>query len=291
MTHSAIAMIYGIAGSVIFNISKGMQRQGIEAVAFIFPGRKARPKGERHPGSAKHIALYAAGFVLNNSLGFFAILANRYAPSSYFTSMFGLGIIALMLYARFILKEPLHPFQIAGAAILTMGTLILGYDGIIREKLTMARIDLPAAAMVIGASLLLMIAILIYAHRSRNLLVLGAVYGLVIGFIASLDPLMKGIGQNLGQGERFLPSRSLGWIIFLASFVFATLSFVASQWIFSKGIRISVLVPSQNFAYIAYPIFLQAIALPGFKVSGLTASGLFITVLGIFIMQTRIQKD
>ena len=290
MTNSIIAMTFGIAGSILYNISKCMQRQGIEAVAFIFSRRKTRPTGEQPPASSKNVALYAAGFILNNSLGFFAILANRYAPSSYFTSMFGLGIIALMLYARFILKEPIHHFQIVGAGILTLGTLILGYDGIIREKLTMARINLPAAVMVIGASLLLMTAILIYAHRSRSLFVLGAVYGLVIGFIASLDPLMKGIGQNLGQGERFLPSRSLGWIIFLASFVFASLSFVASQCIFSRGIRVSVLIPSQNFAYIAYPIAFQAIALPGFKVSVLTASGLFITVLGIFVMQARIQK-
>jgi len=290
MTHSAIAMIYGIVGSVLFNISKGMQRQGIEAVAFLFPGRRGRPEGERHPRSAKYITLYATGFVLNNSLGFFAILANRYAPSSYFTSMFGFGIIALMLYARLVLKEPLHPFQYAGAAVLALGTLILGFDGMAREKLTMARINLPAAGIVIGASLLLMIAILIYAHRTRSLLVLGAVYGLVIGFVASLDPLLKGIGQNLGHGERFLPSRSLGWIIFLASFVFATLSFVASQWIFSRGVRASVLVPSQNFAYIVYPIVLQAIALPGFKMSGLTASGLFITILGIFVMQAKIQR-
>ena len=290
MIPSFIAMIYGIIGSVLFNISRGMQRQGIEAVASLFPGRKGRGEGERHPRSAKNITLYATGFVLNNSLGFFAILANRYAPSSYFTSMFGLGIIALMLYARFVLKEPLHPFQYAGAAVLILGTLILGYDGIIREKLTMASINLPVAGIVIGASLLLVIVILIYAHWTRSLLVLGAVYGLVSGFVASLDPILKGIGQNLGQGERFLPSRSLGWIIFLVSFIFATLSFVASQWIFSRGARVSVLVPSQNFAYIVFPIILQAVALPGFNVSGLTVLGLFITILGIVVMQAKIQK-
>ena len=290
MTNPAIATIYGIVGSALFNISKGMQRQGIDAVASLFPGKRGRPEGKRRPRSAKHVALYATGFVLNNSLGFFAILANRYAPSSYFTSMFGLGIIALMLYARFVLKEPLHPFQYAGAVVLALGTLILGYDGIVREKMTMARIHLPTAGIVIGASLLLGMVILICAHRTRSLLVLGAVFGLVIGFVASLDPILKGIGQNFGQGERFLPSRSLGWIIFLASFIFATLSFIASQWIFSRGVRASVLVPSQNFAYIVFPIVLQAISLPGFNVSGLTASGLIITSLGIFVMQAKIQR-
>jgi drug/metabolite transporter (DMT)-like permease len=284
-------MIYGIVGSVIFNVSKGMQRQSIDALSSIFSKRRKQPGEGRRPRSAKNIILYATGFVLNNSLGFFAILANRYAPSSYFTSMFGLGIIALMLYSGIILKEPIHPLQYAGAVVLALGTLILGYDGIMREKMTMAGISLPAAGIVISASLLIGFFLLLYARRTRSLLVLGVIYGLLIGFAASLDPVLKGIGQNLGGGERYLPKLSLGWFIFLSSFLFATLSFAASQWIFSRGVRASVLIPSQNFAYIIYPIFIQAVSRPGFKLTGLTISGLFITILGIIIMQTMIKRE
>jgi drug/metabolite transporter (DMT)-like permease len=290
MSNSLIAMIYGIIGSVLFNISKGMQRQSIEAISFIFPKRRKRGAGERKPASAKIVALYATGFILNNSLGLFAILANRYAPSSYYTSMFGTGIIALMLYSGIILREPIHPLQYAGAFVLTLGTLILGYDGIAREKMTMEGTDLPVAVIFIGASLLAGLWLLIYARRSRSLLVLGVVYGLLIGFAASLDPVLKGIGQNLGGGERYLPNLSLGWLIFLASFLFATLSFAASQWIFSRGVRASVLIPSQNFAYITYPIIFQAVSLPGFKLTVYTGLGLFITILGIVVMQTMIKR-
>ena len=284
-------MIYGIVGSVLFNVSKGMQRQSIDALSSIFSKRGKQPGEGRRPRSAKNIILYTTGFVLNNSLGFFAILANRYAPTSYFTSMFGLGIIALMLYSGIILKEPIHPLQYAGAVVLALGTLILGYDGIVREKMTMAGISLPAAGIVISASLLIGFFLLLYARRTRSLLVLGVIYGLLIGFAASLDPVLKGIGQNLGGGERYLPKLSLGWFIFLSSFLFATLSFAASQWIFSRGVRASVLIPSQNFAYIIYPIFIQAVSLPGFKLTGLTISGLFITILGIIIMQTMIKRE
>jgi len=291
MSNSAIAMIYGIVGSVLFNVSKGMQRQSIDALSSIFSKRGKQVGEGRRPRSAKNIILYTTGFVLNNSLGFFAILANRYAPTSYFTSMFGLGIIALMLYSGIILKEPIHPLQYAGAVVLALGTLILGYDGIVREKMTMAGISLPAAGIVISASLLIGFFLLLYARRTRSLLVLGVIYGLLIGIAASLDPVLKGIGQNLGGGERYLPKLSLGWFIFLSSFLFATLSFAASQWIFSRGVRASVLIPSQNFAYIIYPIFIQAVSLPGFKLTGLTISGLFITILGIIIMQTMIKRE
>jgi len=291
MSNSLIAMIYGIVGSVLFNVSKGMQRQSIDALSFIFRKRGKRRAGEGRSGSAKIAALYATGFVLNNSLGLFAILANRYAPSSYYTSMFGTGMIALMLYSGIILREPIHPLQYAGAAVLTLGTLILGYDGIVREQMTMGSTNLPVAAVVIGVSLLAGLLLFVYARRTRSLLVLGVVSGLLIGFAASLDPVLKGIGQNLGGGGRYLPKLSLGWFIFLASFLFATLSFASSQWIFSRGVRASVLLPSQNFAYIAYPIFFQAISLSGYRLTPYTWLGLFITILGIVIMQAMIKKD
>jgi drug/metabolite transporter (DMT)-like permease len=205
--------------------------------------------------------------------------------------MFGTGMIALMLYSGIILKEPIHPLQYAGAAVLTLGTLILGYDGIVRERMTMGSTNLPVAAVVVGVSLLAALVLFIYARRTRSLLVLGVVSGLLIGFAASLDPVLKGIGQNLGGGERYLPKLSLGWLIFLASFLFATLSFASSQWIFSRGVRASVLLPSQNFAYIAYPIFFQAVSLSGYRLTAYTWLGLFITILGIVIMQARIKKD
>ena len=290
MSNSAVAMIYGIVGSVLFNLSKGMQRQGIDALSFIFPRRGKRRAAENRPGSGKNVALYATGFVLNNSLGFFAILANRYGLSSYYTSMFGFGIIALMLYSGIILREPIHPLQYAGAIVLTLGTLILGYDGIMRPKMTMAGISLPAAGIVIAASFLVGSLLLLYARGKRGLVVLGVVYGLLIGFAAGLDPVLKGIGQNLGGGERYLPRLPLGWFIFLSSFLFATLSFAASQWAFSRGIRASVLIPSQNFAYILYPIIFQAVSLPGFRLTRFTALGLFVTTLGIIIMQTMVKR-
>jgi drug/metabolite transporter (DMT)-like permease len=290
MSHHALAMLYGIVGTVLFNISKGMQRHGIEAVSAIFPSRK-QPTADRPARSPKIISLYITGFILNNSLGFFAILANRHAPPSYFTSMFGVGIIALMLYSGLILKEPIRPRQYAGAAVLALGTLLLGFDGIARKDSTMAGINLALFGLMVGLSFLTAVFLLLWAHRTRSVLFLGIIYGLVIGFTASLDPVLKGIGQSLGGGERYLPRLSWGWVIFLLSFLFATLSFAASQWIFRRGVHASVLIPSQNFSYIVYPLFIQAVTLPGFKLTALTLVGLLITFLSFVFMHFPVRKS
>ncbi len=285
MSGHGLAMLYGVMGTILYNVSKGMQRQGIAAVSGIFVRRNKTGASSRPGVPAKASALYVAGFVLNNSLGFFAVLANRHAPPSYFTSMFGVGIIALMLYSAFLLKEPIRTLQYAAAVVLATGTLILGYDGILRPQTSMAHLDFPAFGITTVLSLAAVVLLLGRAHRKRNLVFLGVVYGLVTGFAASLDPVFKGIGQSFGGGARYLPRLPLGWVFFLLSFVFATISFAASQWIFSRGVRASVLIPSQNFSYIVYPIVLQSVALPGFHPTGLTAFGLAATCLGFVLMQ------
>ncbi len=285
MSNHALAMMYGVVGTILFNVSKGMQRQGIEAVSGIFRRPKRTWWGARRRPSAKSIALYTGGFILNNSLGLFAVLANRHAPACYFTSMFGLGIIALMLYSGLILKEPTRPLQFAGAAVLAGGTLLLGYDGILHEQLSMSRIQLPIFGVILLVTLFIVLALLGWAHRRRSLIFLGVIYGIITGFAGSLDPVLKGIGQSHGGETGYLPSQSMGWFIFLLSFLFATLSFVASQWVFSRGVRASVLIPSQNFSYIVYPVVIVSLALPGFKLTALTMAGLAVTCLGFVLMQ------
>jgi hypothetical protein len=196
-----------------------------------------------------------------------------------------------MLYAGIILKEPLRPLQYGGALVLTLGTLLLGYDGILRPEMTMAGVRLPAAGIILAASALGGLLILFRTRRKGGLTSLGIVCGLLIGFAAGLDPILKGIGQNLGGVDgRYLPRLPLGWVIFLSSFLFATLSFAASQWAFRRGIRASVLIPSQNFSYIVYPVLFQAAALPGFRITGLTALGLTVTVSGLLVMQASLRR-
>ena len=285
MSPHAIAMTFGVVASCLFHLSKGMQRHGIETVKSFSPKhRKERAAGVRPPSAGK-TALYWSGFALNNSLGLFSILANRYAPSSYFTSMFGVGLIALILYSGLILKEPIRPMQYLGALVLTFGTLILGYDGIIRPPLTMAGVNLAVAGIVLAGSFAAGFLLIRIARGEGGRKRPGLVYGLLVGLSAGIDPILKGIGQNLGGVRGFFPRLPLGWVFFVASFFFATFSFIASQWAFARGIRASTLIPSQNFAYITYPLLFQTLALPRFSLTSWALLGLSVTTLGMVIMQ------
>jgi hypothetical protein len=288
LSNPAAAMIFGFIGSTLFHLSKGFQRHGIEALE-LFSTRKIRREAgeERPPKAGRKTALYVTGLVLNNSLGLFSILANRYAPSSYFTSMFGLGLITLMLYSGFVLKEPIGRLHYSGAGVLVVGTLILGYDAVVRPPLSMGGVHLPAAGIVFGLTLILGGALIYSARKKHSLKTLGVICGSLVGLSSGMDPVLKGIGQNFGESGRFLPKVPAGWAIFLASFFFATFSIVVSQWAFKRGVHASIIIPIQTFSFITYPIMFQAVALPGFALTGRAVLGLSVTVLGMAIMRTR----
>ena len=106
MKEPIFALIFGIIGTVLFHVGKSMQKQGIGFLSIIrkkISGNDAAQKLSK--SDIRHGFLYLTGIILNNTLAFWIMLANLFAPSSYFSSMFGIGIIALMIYSRSILQE------------------------------------------------------------------------------------------------------------------------------------------------------------------------------------------
>jgi len=286
MSNSIIAILLGIIGTMLYHISKGMQRQGIE----IIDRFRDKITGKTIPGTSyseknrRNNIIYITGVIMNNSLTVFIILANRYAPTSYFTSMFGIGLVALMFYSARILHEPIKGIEYFGSAVLITGTVVLGIEGIGRPCLDVSMINIKAVWVIVGIFLPSIIVCMYFAYRSGRPYVIGIVFGLFTGGVASLDPIFKGIGQNLGSAG-FFPSSGMGWLIFSISFIFATAAFTVAQWGFYKKAQTSVLIPSFNSMYVTMPIIIQGFALPDFKITYITGAGLILVVTGIFLMQ------
>jgi len=140
----------------------------------------------------------------------------------------------------------------------------------------MGMIDLDrvliASALFFLTTLLLLGASLLQRRGS----LFGAALGIFTGGLACLEPVYKGIGQSMGGIPGFLPSVSGGWIFFIVSFGFGFLAFMATQFGFARGVRASVLVPMHNSVFVALPILLQSLALPGFRFTPAAAVGLIL---------------
>ncbi len=280
----ALSLLFGIISTTVLHIAKAMERQGIE----IFDQLKARLTRQNLPEEAKGLkkpAIYLVGFVLNNLTMLWIMLSNMFGPAYLFTNMFGLGLVALMIYSAKLLKEPIQRIEYGGAALIIGGSMVIAIETIFARDpaLNYSTMDVTLTWVVIAVFMGIFGALLVFSIKTHK--GVGVLFGLFAGGCGGLDPILKGIGQQLGGFSGFLPSTPEGWIAFLPSFVVSSLAFWVTQWGFARKAQASVLVPCYNSCYIVLPIILNVIAWPGFGLFWSTYAGLGLVIVGIVLMQ------
>lgn len=293
MHNYLIAMLLGLVFSISFHISRGMQQQGIKTLSFIKNRILQQKKPETNWQECKPV-IYISGVILSNSGIVWVVLAGKFAPASYFTSMYGLGLIAMLWYSNKILKEKIDKWEIVGAGILMIGTVFIGIEGIYQANLNYADINLKIVWWFVGIFITLSLLTLLLIRNHRNLVLKSMIFGIFTGGTVSFDPIFKGIGQNLNHNSGYFPASSLGWIIFLFSLVFTTASFWITQWGFSKNVRAALLIPMHNSMFICLPILVQYFALPGYEISYITFIGMSMILTGNLVMkidETRLSAN
>lgn len=277
MTNYILAMILGIIGTVTIHLAKCFQRQGIQHFKESLQNRT-----KKH--SSKRSKTYLMGILLANGAFFFVIIANRLAPPSYYTSMFGFGLIVLMIYSDKVLQEPIRMREYIGTAVLVIGTFALGIEGIRNPLEDFSTIRFPRVWMALGVFIIIAGPMLFYSLKRNNNVLIGVVFGIITGATASLDPFFKSIGQHMGGSPGFLPSVGHGWFYFMISFIFSTTQFLLTQLGFLRKAHASVLVPIHNCAYIIFPILIQQVAVPNYSITILTGSGLALIISGVTLL-------
>jgi len=283
MVNYLIAMVLGLVFSIAFHISRAMQQQGIKTLTFLREKLGKQPLTLTWKESKPTI--YILGVLLSNSGIVWVVLAGKFAPASYFTSMYGIGLVVMMWYSSRILKEKIDRSEYLGAAILIAGTLLIGIDGIFQPTLNYSDINLPAVWWIVGIFLFVSVTALIRIGNHHDPVTKSIVLGVFTGGTVSFDPIFKGIGQNLHHNTGLFPASGLGWTIFLLSLVFTTAAFVVTQWGFAKHVRAALLIPMHNSMYIGFPILVQSIALPGYKITFFSLLGMLLILAGNLVMK------
>lgn len=289
MTNIPLVLALGIISTIQTHLAKALERQGIEA----FEQLKAALERNGQPvdGGLKKPAIYTLGFILNNTLFIWSTLAQPFGPPALFSSMFGLGLVFLMAYAVFVLKEPISRRELAGAFTIVIGTLLIGIEHIARANLDRFDMRIDLLLIALGLWLAASLAFVFITSRSTNLSLIALAFGLLAGGLGSLDPFFKGIGQNYGGQSGLLPASLTGSIFFGASFVIGFLAFVVTQFGFARKVRASLLVPAFNAAYIGLPVLWQALLLPAYRLSVLSFAGLALILGGAIAMQSLVKDQ
>ncbi len=278
MEPTIVASIIGIIATTQIHISKGLQKYGIDAL---------RPADHRtHPieHQKRKKLLYFAGIILNNAAFLWVLIANLYAPTSYYTSMFGFGLVVLMLFSEHILHEKHTALQHAGAVIIAAGTILVGISRSSGEIPAMSMVDFQTVLIFIAIYFPINLVLLAVALKLQWKKPLGILFGTVTGCAAAMDPIFKGIGQSFGTQIKLIPHTPVGWFIFLASFLFGAIAFSFTQIGFYKHAKASTLVAFHNITLILMPLLLLKLSLPGFTLTRLQLSGVFVVIIGIGLM-------
>jgi uncharacterized membrane protein len=281
-----LAILIGLISTTQLHLAKALERQGIE----VFDQLRARIKqtGNYVEGDVKKPIIYTFGVVLNNTIFIYAIIAQRYAPPAIYTSMFGVGLIFLMLYAWKVLGERITLRHALGSVAIIIGTLVLGVENILHQDVDRFDMSLTPTFILVAAFLTLGALAMISTARTHRSHLIASVFGIFCGGYGSLDPFLKGIAQNIQGQPEWIPGSWQGWAVFLPSFMIGFLSFALTQVAFAKKAPASVFVPFYNASYILLPVVLQVILLPTYKLYWSTCIGIASIILGIALMRSVI---
>nr|MDO8115331.1 hypothetical protein [Candidatus Sigynarchaeota archaeon] len=257
--------------------------QGIQ----VFDQLRAKLKKEdtHFEGKVKKPLIYLAGTILNMVEPVWLIIANLFGESpAIVTSMFGIGLVFLLLYSARVLHEHITRREIFGALVIIAGTLVLGIEAIARPGYDEILMSIPSAFLFIAIFAAIGIMLIILALKTRSARTIGIIFGLVAGGYGGQDILFKMLGQ-LHIGDM------LGWLVFGSSFVVAFLAFFFTQWGFARKAQASTLVPAYDSLYVVIPVVYQALLLPGYEIWLSTIAGIVLVIIGVVLMKGLINSS
>ena len=82
-----LGILFGIINTLILHLAKAMERHGIETFS---KDKTLKEKGKKP-------TIYVIGFILNNTVFVWQIIGINFASATVFSSVFGLGLILLMI--------------------------------------------------------------------------------------------------------------------------------------------------------------------------------------------------
>jgi len=274
-----LGILFGLFNTIQLHLAKGMERYGID----IFSKDKSLKEKGKKP------LVYVIGIILNYTLFIYQILGNAFSTATVFSSVFGIGVIILMIFSKYILKEKIKKIEYIGAVLIIIGTIVVGYTlfelEIYYQDIGLNQSNINWVNFIIVMIIFLGIFIVFLFFSAKTTIAVSLIFGLVAGACGGIDNTLKHLGMIEGISlEIFLNP------IFLLSFLSGFFAFLITQWGFAKKAKASKLVPSYNSLYILLPVFLEFLIIEGTMITPLQLIFTFVIIIGVILMNIFKEK-
>ena len=269
-----LGLIFGIINTLTLHLAKAMERHGIE----IFSRKKSFKEKGKKP------LIYIIGFILNNTIIIWQILGTTFASAAVFSSVFGLGLILLMIYSHFILNEEINSYELIGAILIIIGTTMVGFFYIVEPEVT-GNINYVNFFIIILVMIIFFSILIGFSWKTK--IAVAFIFGAVAGTMGGTDNVLKRIGltsSNFIEAFAGVFRLEINSYIFLFSFLAGFFALILTQIGFAKGADASKLVPMYNSLYIAGPVFFELLIVQEATVSIGIILSILIIIVGVFMM-------
>ena len=112
----AMGILFGLIGTCALHLAKSMERHGIE----LFDRTKSLKEKGKKP------IIWFIGVGLNFTSFLWQSIGTYFAESSVYVSMFGIGLVVLLIYSVRILNEKMTQWDWLGSGLILFGTVFMG---------------------------------------------------------------------------------------------------------------------------------------------------------------------
>jgi len=257
----------GLIAYVSLYIGKGIQKYAIVGLQ------------EEKKIKSKHSGIWIFGTILTALFVFiqWVPLAVFHTPMNLIAPLEGVGLITLLVFSFFVLKETISKEEIAGVVLIITGTVLINV--VARDPVELIRADftLNAFLIALGILLILSIPLNIIAFRKPSSII-GILLGLNAGCFMAFQTLAKRL-SDIGE---------LALIFTFVTFAFATVTLAITQFAFTIA-RANVVVPSFASTSIILTIILGVFIINEIIVS-IQIAGIALIIFGIIVMNLDLKS-
>ncbi len=241
-----VATILALLSTIILNISKGIQKWGIEGLSL-----ETLKKWRERPELKKRFYAWGIGSLGTIPPAILTVVAQLFTDkSSYVAAFSGIGLMCLVIFSYFVLKEEIRLPEKVGSAIVVIATLIFGITS--EEPTAAPNIDYGFFAMITLiplAGLFCLGWVSIHHGYKGHAIIWGAVAGFFAGLGIALSQTAVTSGGREVAGTLLRPDLYIALGTGQGAFWF-------TQYGFKHG-QASIVVTLYNTLSIAVPVIVD----------------------------------
>ena len=209
-----IGFIIGIVAYIILYIGKGIQKYAIEGL-----------KVDKSVKS-KHSGIWIVGTILTAIYLFIQWAALLFAPINIIAPLEGIGLIVLLIFSYYVLKEDISKFELFGVVFIILGIFFITFFNINLGDIVYEDFNLNIF-LILSISILCVEGILILISKFNKYKAAGLIIGITAGSFMAFQTVAKRVTAIID------PTITL--IFTIITLITAVMTLLITQFAFTKA--------------------------------------------------------